>query len=45
MSPQSEKMFFSGREDDATYEDYMPNVRNGASDEQRTQAVYKPALN
>ena len=23
---------------DANYEDYMPNVRNGASEEQRTEA-------
>ena len=26
---------------DATYEDYMPSVRNGASEEQRAQAVNK----
>ena len=26
---------------DATHEDYMPSVRNGASDEQRAQAVNK----
>ena len=26
---------------DATHEDYMPTVRNGASEEKRTQAVNK----
>ena len=31
--------------DDDTYEDYMPNVRNSASEEQRTQAVKKQGKN
>ena len=31
--------------DDDTYKDYMPNVRNGASEEQRTHAVKKEGKN